>query len=75
MTHVDATSRAPVEEAEDTMDQVIQNCLEVDVVRSEQEEVAALQYRDPKNDLLRLSMLIIRVHSVSPKRVIAMYWL
>lgn len=47
MAHVDVTSRAPVDEAEDTMDQFIQKCLEVLFVGSEQEEVAATQYSDP----------------------------
>lgn len=32
MVHIDVTSRTPVEQAKDTMDQVIQNCLEVLVV-------------------------------------------
>lgn len=48
MSHADATSRAPTEEATDTMDEVIENCLEVLTVRSERDEVAAMQHSDTR---------------------------
>lgn len=48
MTHEDATSRAPVDEAADTMNELIKDYLEVLTVSTEQDEVVAMQHSDPK---------------------------
>jgi len=48
MAHVDATSRAPVDEPSDTMEELIENCLEVLSIRKEEDEVAAMQNSDPR---------------------------
>jgi len=48
MTHVDATSRASVGEAVDTMHEVIEKQLDVLMVRSQEEEVVAMQHCDSK---------------------------
>lgn len=48
MAHVDATSRAPVGEAVDTMHEVIEKQLDVLMVRSQEEEVVAMQHCDSK---------------------------
>lgn len=44
MSHADAISRGPVWEPEDSMDEIINNCLDVLSVRSERDEIAAMQY-------------------------------
>lgn len=48
MAHVNATSRAPVSDATDTMHEVIEKQLNVLMVRSQEEEVVAMQYSDTK---------------------------
>lgn len=48
MAHADSTSRAPVEEAEDTMNEIINNSLEVLLVGSGEDEVATIQHSDTK---------------------------
>lgn len=48
MLLADATSRAPVQEAKDTIDEVTNNCLEVMSVSSDCNGVAAMQYGDQR---------------------------
>jgi len=47
MCHIDALSRAPVEEANDTMNEIVEN-LEVLMVTSEADSIVAMQHSDSK---------------------------